>query len=379
MIPLKDQKENMMNSRERLLKAISNEKPDRLPCQVHSWMTFYLDTYLDGMDQWQAYEKFGMDMVIYNAAEPVFDEGDLANWKVEAKDEGIDAQGVKRTSITITTPDGQLHHKQAQNEFTTFDTEHIIKSKEDFEIFNKYWPVPVSVDMTQVQKDKDRLGDRGIMRTFNIAHNFGQLSPWQNLCFMMGTEPAIMAAMDDSQWTHYVLESLLEKSLRVTKTVENPPTDMVELGGGAASNTVISPTMFEEFCLPYDKLQVQAMHDIGLKCVYHLCGGLMKMADLVVEMGPDALETMTPKTMGGDCDLALASEKWGDKLAFIGGFDQNAGFENGTPEDARRLVRECFEATKDHGGYIIAPSDHFFNGNPENIEAFVDEAKKCIN
>lgn len=366
-----------MNSRQRLLKALNNEKPDRMPCQVHSWMPFYLDTYLDGMDQWQAYEKFDMDMVIYNAAEPVFNERDLANWQVEARDEGGDSKGVKHISLTITTPAGQLHYKQAQNEITTFDTEHIIKSKEDFEIFNKYWPVPVSLDMTGVQKDKERLGDRGIMRTFNIAYNFGQLAPWQDLCVMMGTEPAIMAAMDDPQWVHHVLESLLEKSLQVIKTLENPPTDMVELGGGAASNTVISPKYFEEFCLPYDKRQVKAIHDIGLKCVYHLCGGLMKMADLVVEMGADALETMTPKTMGGDCDLALASEKWGDKLAFIGGFDQNAGFENGTAEDTKRLVTECFEATKDHGGYICCPSDHFFNGPTENIQAFVDQVKQC--
>jgi len=29
-----------MDSRERLLTAIHNHKPDRLPCQVHSWMQY---------------------------------------------------------------------------------------------------------------------------------------------------------------------------------------------------------------------------------------------------------------------------------------------------------------------------------------------------
>ena len=134
-----------------------------------------------------------------------------------------------------------------------------------------------------------------------------------------------MAAMDDPQWVHHVLESLLEKSLQVIKTLENPPTDMVELGGGAASNTVISPKYFEEFCLPNDRSLVKAIHDIDGKVVYHLCGGLMKMADLVIETGADGLETMTPGSMGGDCDLALASQKWGDKLFFVGGFDRDTG------------------------------------------------------
>ena len=39
-----------MTGRERFLIAINNEKPDRLPCQVHSWMQYYLNTYLDGID-----------------------------------------------------------------------------------------------------------------------------------------------------------------------------------------------------------------------------------------------------------------------------------------------------------------------------------------
>jgi uroporphyrinogen decarboxylase len=55
-----------MDSRERLLTALNNQKPDHLPCQVHSWMRYYLDTYLNGCDQYKAYRSFpGMDWVIY--------------------------------------------------------------------------------------------------------------------------------------------------------------------------------------------------------------------------------------------------------------------------------------------------------------------------
>jgi len=366
-----------MTSRERLQTALNNKKPDRLPCQVHSWMSYYLENYLDCMDQWQAYEKFDMDMVIYNGVELEFDERDEANWKVETVDRGVDSGGVRRLEYTINTPDGTLHYKLGENEITTFFTEPIIKTKEDFELFNKYWPIPVSYKSTMVDNDRERLGDRGIMRTYGMAYYYGQGSPWQCLGILMDTQPAIMAAMDDPQWVHYVLESLLEKALRVIELTKDVESDLIETGDGAGSNTVISPKMFEEFCLPYDTKQHKALHDAGFKVVYHLCGGLMHMADMVIENGADALETMTPATMGGDCDLAKASEKWSDKLCFIGGFDQNAGFENGTPEDAKRLVRECFEATKDHGGYICCPSDHFFNGSPDNIQAFVDECKEC--
>ena len=109
---------------------------------------------------------------------------------------------------------------------------------------------------------------------------------------------------------------------------------------------------------------------------YH-CGGLMPLLEMAAENGADGLETMTPPDMGGDCDLAEANRRIGDKMFFIGGFDQNAGFESGNPERARELVRKCF-AARPQGGYIICPSDHFFRGNPENIMAFADEASKCI-
>jgi len=66
-----------------------------------------------------------------------------------------------------------------------------------------------------------------------------------------------------------------------------------------------------------------------------------------------------------------------EALFFIGGFDQNAGFERGTPAEAGRLVIECFEATRDHAGYIVCPSDHFFHGDPACLRAFAAAAREC--
>jgi hypothetical protein len=80
--------------------------------------------------------------------------------------------------------------------------------------------------------------------------------------------------------------------------------------------------------------------------------------------------------MGGDCDLAAATRQVGDRLFFVGGFDQNLGFEKGTPDTARGMVREL-HACCPEGGYICSPSDHFFFGDPGNLQAFADAAKEC--
>lgn len=363
-----------MTGRERFLTAINNKTPDRLPVQVHSWMAYYLKTYLNSMDQYQAYDYVGMDPVIYTGPKYIYNTKDMENWVVDLREQGLDNHGNYLWIKVITTPDGTLTEKGAYNQFTQWTTERIIKNEKDFEIWNKYVPIPEKVDWAPVLEAKQRIGERGIVR--GSFFDFGQGSPWQSFCTMFDTEPAIMACFDKPDWVHHVMSSLLQKKLTVIDRGNKIELDLVETGGGAGSNTVISPTLHKEFCLPYDKLQHKALHEAGTKVVYHLCGGLTAMLDLVAQNGADGLETMTPPEMGGDCDLEETNRRVGHKLFFIGGFDQNRGFENGNPEIVREMVYKLFKSCPG-GGYICSPSDHFFFGNPENIKAFVEAAKEC--
>ncbi len=365
-----------MTSRERMLTALHNQRPDRLPCQVHGWMQYYLDHYLGGMDWYQANAKFGMDYAIYISPDYSYDDQTLARWQRQRVDRGVNADGDHCWEETIITPQGHLHHQGRWNEITGWETESLIKTDRDFELWKEYYPVPVAADFTKIRQAREKLGEKGIVRSHPFSP--GQGSPWQSFCMLVGTEEAIMLTQDQPDFVHYALRDILEKTLRVTALWKGTPADMVETGGGAGSNTVISPKLHQEFCLPYDQKQHAALHEVGLKIVYHLCGGVMKMLDLVAQNGADGLETMTPPAMGGDCDLREASRRVGDKLFFIGGFDQNAGFEHGTPQRARQLVFDCFAATKDHAGYILAPSDHFFHGDPACLQAFADAARECV-
>ncbi len=365
-----------VTSRERLLTVLENGRPDRLPCQVHGWTDYYLSRYLDGMDWYQAYERFGLDYAIFVSPDYIYDDADLLNWQTERKELGKDTSGNQRWEESITTPQGTLHQSRAYNDICAWRTEYLVKDEQDFEIWNEFYPIPVEADLSPVKQAHERVGDRGIIRSHPFSP--GQGSPWQSFCTLVGTEDAIFMALDKPAFVHHALDNILIKTLKVTAMWEGTAADMVETDGGAGSNTVISPAMFEEFCLPYDQKQNEAFHRIGLKVVCHLCGGVMHMLELVAATGADGIETMTPPSLGGDCDLAQASRQVGDKLFFIGGFDQNQGFERGTPEKARELVLECFEATKDNAGYICAASDHFFHGDPANIQAFADACRECV-
>jgi len=93
-----------MTSRERMLTALNNGRPDRLPCQVHGWMGYWLKKYCGGIDGWRAFEKFGMDFAIYVSPAYEYNEDDLANWQADRVDLGVDDDGNKLWEETITTP-----------------------------------------------------------------------------------------------------------------------------------------------------------------------------------------------------------------------------------------------------------------------------------
>jgi uroporphyrinogen decarboxylase len=105
---------------------------------------------------------------------------------------------------------------------------------------------------------------------------------------------------------------------------------------------------------------------------------MMPMLEHIVAMNPNAMETLTPPAMGGDMRLGEAKKRIGDKVTMIGGFDQFHFFRGCTPEETRKAVRRCFEEAGEGGGYILSPSDHFFEADLPHIEAIADEAHRCI-
>ncbi len=132
-----------------------------------------------------------------------------------------------------------------------------------------------------------------------------------------------------------------------------------------------------EFVAPYDAPLIEAAHEAGVRVVYHTCGGMMPILESIAAMKPDAMETFTPPAMHGDTDLAEAKRRIGDRVCMIGGFDQVHDLTDCSPEQTRSRVRSCFEAAGAGGGYILAPSDHFFDADVSLITAFAEEASSC--
>ena len=186
-----------------------------------------------------------------------------------------------------------------------------------------------------------------------------------------------METYDDPAWVHEFLGILWRRKKVFVESLAGARYDILELGGGSASSTVISPRIFDEFVAPYDGELIALAHRAGQRIAYHTCGGMMAIlekhrgheaqrhGDLHARRAWAATPTW-PKPAGG------SREHLHDRrlrpVPFLQGLHGRADPRRGPP---------LLPGGRFQGGYILCPSDNFFDAEPELIKAFADEARKC--
>lgn len=370
-----------MNSKERMLTALNKGKPDRLPVTVHQWQKYHLDKYMNGITPIEAFKLTGMDASIqyFEAMGQVWEAGsyvfETPEWKLDV--EVLDPNPEKKLLLhTVTTPGGKLTYRTGSNSYTTWINEYIVKKHEDLDLIEKYMPIP-TLDKKKIAKVYDDLGDAGILRGFVWGDQAGC---WQHACCMIDVNELILEAMDNPDWVHRFMKVLLEKKLRfVEESLDGAKFDLIETGGGAGSDTLISPKMHKEFCLPYDRQIHRALHDAGHISTYHTCGGMIHILDLIVANETDVSETLSPPGTGGNItEPEKVRDFFKGKVAMIGGMDQFNILSEGTTSQIRSEVKRLFEGFGKYGGYILSASDHFFDTPVENLKIYADAAKECV-
>jgi hypothetical protein len=378
-----------MSSRERLLTALGRGVPDRLPVTTHHLMPAFLRA-MGGLGERQFFDRYGLDAIHWTTPllagagsqpDPHWD-GALESWSHVS-----DAWRVARADVPnadfravryeFVTPRKTLSMVLQDDGRTTWVAERLLKEKADIDVVAEFAPAPVC-DTASVEAAQAAIGDRGIVRGaipgFPV---YGQPGCWQDAAVLHGIEALIVQTYEDPEWVRALLGVLRDRKLAFVRSTRGAPFDLLELGGGDASSTVISPAIFDRFVAPFDAPVIEAAHDAGQRIVYHTCGGMMPLLERIADMAPDAMETFTPREMGGDTRLAEAKARIGSRVCMIGGFDQFHCFTRCTPEETRRAVRAAFDQAGAGGGFILAPSDHFFEADDALLRAFGDEARRC--
>lgn len=382
-----------MTSKQRLSAALDRKVPDRLPVTTHHVMPFFLKKYLNGISNDEFFDRFGLDpirwLIVYKPDESkgeYYDPNHIPGylearrissdqWRIEH--ERVPNDQYETIRYNFITPKKNLSMILQSNDHTSWVVERLIKDKSDIDIIAQYAVTP-TCDVAEVNRQADEIGDRGILRGFiNFFDVYGQSGCWQDAAVLFGIEQLIMETFEDPEWVHTFLKTLFERKRIHIESLKGARYDVIEHGGGDASSTVISPAIFEQFVAPYDAPLITLAQSVGQRVVYHTCGGMMPFLELLADMKPNALETFAPESMGGDAILADAKRRIGDRVCMIGGFDQFHYFKGCTPGETRKAVRKCFQDAGHGGGFILSPSDHFFDADLILLEAFADEARRC--
>jgi len=376
-----------MTSKERMICALDRKIPDCLPVTTHDVMPSFLVQYQNGIGAQEFLQKYGFDpilrinvfqaepgqwMEIINGMPMVVSN----SWRISVEE--LRGTEYETRRFTIATPGGDLTMVLQKNIYTAWVYEPLVKEKRDFELISRFAPW-YRVDTEALNSAAKEYGDRGLVR--GMVPNFeiyGQPGCWQDLACLLGIEKLIYATYDDPQWVHAALAFLRDRKLHYVESLEGAAYDLISLGGGDASTTVISPSIFREFVSPYDAAIIEVARKVNQRIVYHTCGGMMPILEDIADMQPHAVETLTPPGMGGDVDLKEVKRRIGSRVCLIGGFDQGRYFTESTLQETREKVREAFDAAGSNGGFIISPSDHFFAARDNLLRAFVDEAHKCV-
>lgn len=382
-----------MTSKERFIAALERRKPDRLPVTTHHVMPYFLEQCLPGADNDQFFATFGLDPIVWIQAhrpdgngggfpDPAHLPGYLEARRIVSEDwrivaEPVPGQEFPTTRYSFITPEKTLTTVLQSNAYTTWVAERLVKERSDIDLIARHATQPLC-DAGEVNRAARARGGSALIRGFvNGFDVYGQPGCWQDACVLFGVEEMIMATFDDPQWVHAFLGILRDRKVRFVDSLRGADYDVIETGGGDASSTVISPAIFDEFVAPYDAEVIAHARAAGQRVVYHTCGGMMPLLERLADLGANALETFTPPAMGGDANLAEAKRRIGDRVCMIGGFNQHRFFTRSTPAETREEVRRCFAEAGAGGGYILSPSDHFFDARPELLHAFADEAKQC--
>ncbi|NLF30080.1 MAG: hypothetical protein GX591_04235 [Planctomycetes bacterium] len=145
---------------------------------------------------------------------------------------------------------------------------------------------------------------------------------------------------------------------------------------GTQNSLLMSPAMWRRHLQPRLKRWCDLVHSYGLKVFFHTDGAAEPLIGGLLECGIDVLNPIQHVCPG--MDGASLKAKYGGRVIFHGGVDNQHVLPFGTPDDVRRevcMLRDTLGAGNE--GFICCSCHNVQAGTPvENILAMVDQMKQ---
>jgi uroporphyrinogen decarboxylase len=372
-----------MTGRERIMTALHNQQPDRVPATPD--ISIMVPCRLTGKPFWeievnetprltsayiQAAKHFGIDGWLFCGTLNFRQKGEV--WS-ERK---ITRRDPERWEVhtVIHTPDGDLaQHMVSPSDNPSTMTEKPIKNlKDDFKKVRHLFADVVGYDDTRYREQQREMGDHGMICVPIDVPGF------QNVISLFdGGVAAIAYAYQDYPDLFAELVDLQGRvALQKAEMALDAGVDSI-LTGGSGSITLQSPALFRKLSLPTLVKMTRMSRQAGVLCGIHSCGKERAVVQMCAE--ETDLDWINPLEIPpmGDCDLAECKQKWGSKVALMGNLHTTSVMLQGTVQDVRREGLKCVRAAGANGGFVLSTGDQCGRDTPfENILEIVRVCKE---
>jgi uroporphyrinogen-III decarboxylase len=255
------------------------------------------------------------------------------------------------TRTVIRTPRGPLRMETRRTAeiYTTWTTEYLVKNEEDVDRLLSLPYERTAPDAGRFNSLKRELGDRGVMLP-------DLLDPIVMISLVMGFETYILLSALNRPKFRALLDFFAERMhdfLVDVLALDVGPLFRI-VGAELCTPPYMHPDDFREFIVEYDRPLIETIHRAGKFARIHCHGRIARVADLILEMEPDALDPVE-EAPGGDISFADAKRILGGSICLMGNIQESL-FELHTPEEVAAEVRRVREIGAAGGGFVLMPT-----------------------
>ncbi|HBR19435.1 MAG: hypothetical protein A2Y13_04395 [Planctomycetes bacterium GWC2_45_44] len=158
------------------------------------------------------------------------------------------------------------------------------------------------------------------------------------------------------------------------RLIKNEGVEIVVLGDDYAykNGPFMSPQHFEQFILPCLKTVVKAIKDAGGFVIKHTDGDIWKIVDMIVSSGVDMLGPLEPAYM----QLDKVRSRFKNKVGVLGNIDIDL-LSTGTTEQVKAATIELIKRVSPSGGHIVSSGNSISSSvKGENFMAMIKTVKE---
>ncbi len=168
----------------------------------------------------------------------------------------------------------------------------------------------------------------------------------------MGIEQFAYNVFDRPDFVKEVHRRFSEWTIRVVEHLNGMDFDFYWVNDDLAEtkSTLMSPEMYQEFFLPYQKMVARTFKK---PWVFHSDGNLLPIMEDLLTLGMAGLHPIQPAAM----DIGTIKSRYGSRVCLLGNIDLDYTLTRGTPEEVEREVKERIAVAGQGGGYIITSAN----------------------